>query len=119
MSEISREPKQRIIQEYVPGKQISLAHLIASPDKSIYLKLGLDEEASGALGVLTITPSEGVIVASDIATKAASVEIGFLDRFGGSLLLLGDVGGVDAALQAVLDYFGNTLHYSVVEMTRT
>lgn len=111
--------KQRIIQEYVPGKQITLAHLIASPHKGIYLKLGLDDAASGAVGILTITPSEGVIIAADIATKAASVDIGFLDRFGGSLLLTGDVASVEASLDAVLAYFGAVLRYDCVAMTRT
>ena len=33
---------QRIVQELVPGKQISLAHIIANPDKVLYQKLGLD-----------------------------------------------------------------------------
>ncbi|WP_035076498.1 BMC domain-containing protein [Maridesulfovibrio zosterae] len=115
----SSETKQRIIQEYVPGKQVTLAHLIASPHKDIYLKLGLDTDAAGAIGIMTITPSEGVIIASDVATKAAAVEIGFLDRFGGSLLLLGDVASVEASLRAVLDYFENILHYSSVELTRS
>ena len=27
--------RDRIIQEYVPGKQVTLAHLIAHPDKDI------------------------------------------------------------------------------------
>ena len=35
------ETKQRIIQEYVPGKQVTLAHIIANPDEDIYKKLGL------------------------------------------------------------------------------
>lgn len=29
------EEKQRMIQEYVPGKQVTLAHIIASPDQTI------------------------------------------------------------------------------------
>lgn len=37
------EDKQRIIQEYVPGKQVTLAHIIASPDPVLYQKLGLEE----------------------------------------------------------------------------
>lgn len=113
------EPKQRIIQEYVPGKQITLAHVIASPQRSIYVKLGLDDAGGDAIGILTITPSEGVIIAADIATKAAAVDIGFLDRFGGSLVLTGDVASVESALRGVLDYFDRTLHYASVEMTRS
>ena len=38
---MSPEMKQRIVQELVPGKQISLAHIIANPDKILYTKLGL------------------------------------------------------------------------------
>lgn len=119
MTKIPDEPKQRVIQEYVPGKQVTLAHVIASPQKSIYLKLGLDDEASDAIGILTITPSEGVIIAADIATKAGAVDIGFLDRFGGSLLLTGDVASVEAAVKGVITYFDEVLHYASVEMTRS
>lgn len=32
--------KQRMIQEYVPGKQVTLAHLIASPDPVIFENWG-------------------------------------------------------------------------------
>ena len=119
MTKLFDEPKQRVIQEYVPGKQITLAHVIANSQKSIYLKLGLDEMVSEAIGILTITPSEGVIIAADIATKAGAVEIGFLDRFGGSLLLVGDVASVESALRAVVAYFDETLHYDAVGMTRS
>lgn len=49
------EEKQRMIQEYVPGKQVTLAHIIASPNKEIYTKLGLPDGTSNALGILTIT----------------------------------------------------------------
>ena len=113
------EAKQRVIQEYVPGRQITLAHLIASPQRYIPLKLGLDESATDAIGILTITPSEGVIIAADIATKAADVQIGFLDRFGGSLLLTGDVASVEAGLREVLRYFGDVLHYALTDCTRS
>lgn len=38
---LSTEGKTRIVQELVPGKQITIAHLIANPDKVLYEKLGL------------------------------------------------------------------------------
>lgn len=47
------EEKQRMIQEYVPGKQVTLAHIIASPNKEIYTKLGLPDGTSNALGNFT------------------------------------------------------------------
>ena len=40
--EFSMQDKMRIIQELVPGKQVTLAHIIANPDQSLYYKLGLD-----------------------------------------------------------------------------
>ncbi len=119
MTDLLDQPKQRVIQEYVPGKQITLAHVIASPHRGILAKLGLDDQVGDAIGILTITPSEGVIIAADIATKAAAVDIGFLDRFGGSLVLTGDVASIEAALAAVLAYFGDVLRYAAVDMTRT
>ncbi|HAZ06815.1 MAG TPA: propanediol utilization protein, partial [Acetobacterium sp.] len=51
-----------------------------------------------AIGILTITPSEAAIIAADAATKAAPVEIGFLDRFSGSLVITGRVSDVKAAV---------------------
>jgi len=101
----------------LPGRQITLAHIIASPQPGICLKLGLDDETATAIGILTITPSEGVIIAADIATKAAAVGIGFLDRFGGSLLITGDVASIEAALNGVLQYFGTVLRYDLTDMT--
>ena len=63
--------KQRIIQEFVPGKQVTLAHVISNPDESLYKKMGVIGETSGALGIMTITPSEGAIIGADVASKAA------------------------------------------------
>ncbi|RPF48595.1 ethanolamine utilization protein EutS [Hydrogenoanaerobacterium saccharovorans] len=112
------EEKQRIIQEFVPGKQVTLAHLIANPDNDLHKKLGLTE-SKGAIGILTITPSEAAIIAADVATKAADVSIGFVDRFSGSLVITGDVAAVEAALKAVLEVLGGQLMFSKAPITKT
>ena len=39
MNEFEMKDKMRIVQELVPGKQITLAHVIANPDKILYKKL--------------------------------------------------------------------------------
>ena len=108
---------QRVIQESVPGKQITLSHIIASPMKDIYERLGIDEK--GAIGILTLTPYETAIIAADIATKVADVEIGFLDRFTGSVVINGDVQSVETALSAVNDALKNMLGFTVAPITRT
>lgn len=108
-----------MIQEYVPGKQLTLAHVIANPDHMIYKNLGLDDEAGDALGILTITPGEAVIIAADVATKGADVNIGFLDRFGGALVITGDVASVESAVKHVIYQFETVMKFSTVEITRT
>ncbi len=112
------EKKQRVIQEYVPGKQITLAHIIAHPRQMVCRQLGL-ETSSDAIGILTITPGEAVIIAADVATKSGAVEIGFLDRFGGSLVITGDVASIEASLEEVVQFFDKTLRFSIVEKTRS
>jgi ethanolamine utilization protein EutS len=113
------EEKQRIIQEYVPGKQVTLAHLIAKPSRGLYQKLGAVDVESGALGVLTITPGEGAIIAADIASKAARVSLVFVDRFSGSLLLNGDISSVEAALRDIIQVLERTLGFTPAVITRT
>jgi len=111
--------KQRVIQEYVPGKQVTLAHIIANPNPDIYKKLGLSSDTKDAIGILTITPSEASIIAADIATKAAGVLIGFVDRFSGSVVVTGDVSSVESALNEVLLGLQDILGFSATKITRT
>ncbi|TFU29344.1 BMC domain-containing protein [Streptococcus sp. WM07] len=108
-----------MIQEYVPGKQVTLAHLIANPDPVIFEKLGLQAKEQGAIGILTITPSEAAIIAVDLATKAAGVQIGFVDRFSGSVVMTGDVSSVETALVAVLDGLKAILGFTSTVVTKT
>ena len=120
--EMSPEIKQRIIQELVPGKQISLAHIIANPDKILYTKLGLDpsvDYSRSAIGILTISPAETVIIMADIAIKSSGVELGFVDRFSGSLIITGTVSEVEASVGAILDYVSEKLGFTVCPITRT
>lgn len=114
--------KQRIIQELVPGKQVTLAHVIASPDRIIYQKLGLDPEADyrqAAIGVLSMSPAEIAVIAGDLALKAANVEMGFIDRFSGTLIFTGLISDVEAAIHSILAYLEGMLGFTVCAVTRT
>ncbi|WP_434515651.1 ethanolamine utilization microcompartment protein EutS [Dechloromonas sp. ARDL1] len=109
--------KERIIQEFVPGKQVTLAHLIAHPTDDLSKKIGVP--GAEAIGIMTLTPGETAMIAGDIATKAASVEIGFLDRFSGALVIYGSVGAVEEGLVQVTGVLERLLGYSVCRITRT
>ena len=63
MSELSMSDKMRIIQELVPGKQITLAHIIANPDPTLYEKLGLD-------------PQDVVMIGNDVGDDMVAETIG-------------------------------------------
>ena len=109
--------KQRVIQEYVPGKQVTMAHNKPNPQGDLHERLGL--ESGGAIGIMTITPSEAAIIAADAATKAGNIEIGFVDRFTGSLVVTGEVADVEAAVRAAVGTLVNVLGFTASEVTRS
>lgn len=114
--------KLRIIQESVPGKEVTLAHIIASPDEIIYTKLGLDPNVDynqAAIAIMAICPCETTVIAGDIALKTSKIEMGFLDRFSGTLIFTGRIGNVEASVKGILAYLENKLGFTVCEITRT
>lgn len=119
---LKNDGKARIIQELVPGKQITLAHIIANPDPVLYTKLGLDparDYKTSAIGIITLSPAETAIIAGDIATKASGAQLGFVDRFSGTLIVTGSVSQVSEAVAAVTAYAAETLGFTVCPITKT
>ena len=116
------QEKMRIVQELVPGRQITLAHIIANPDPILYQKMGLDPSLDynkAAIGVLTVSPAETAVITADIALKASGADLGFVDRFSGTLIITGSVSEVEASFNAIAEYFRDRLHFTVCEVTRT
>ena len=114
--------KMRIVQELVPGRQISLCHIIANPDAILYQKLGLDPSVDykhAAIGLLTVSPAETAVITADIALKSSGAELGFVDRFSGTLIITGTVSEVEASLNAISDYFREKLNFTVCDVTKT
>jgi len=110
---------QRIVQETVPGKQITLAHIIANIDDDVYKKLGLICDEKNSLGILTITPSEAQIIAADIFLKSGRIRLGFVDRFCGSVVIIGDISSIEAALKEVIMILSKSLGFSTTSITIT
>lgn len=114
--------RQRIIQELVPGKQITLAHIIASPDPILYQKLGLNpgiDYSGSAIGIITFSPAETAIIGADIATKTANIDLSFVDRFSGTLIITGMVADVETSLKSICAYCTDKLAFAVCEITKT
>lgn len=120
--QLSTEGKTRIIQELVPGKQVTIAHLIANPDEILYQKLGLNPDidySKSAIGILTVSPAETAVIAADLAMKAAGVDLSFVDRFSGTLIVTGSFSEVDASMKSILCYLEEKMGFAVCSITRT
>ena len=113
----------RLTRVRVPGKEVSFAHIITPSDDSVYRNLGLHigvhegEDHSGeSIGLIRFTPWEAVVVAADTAIKAANVEIGFMDRFCGSLIITGGLAQVETAVREVVRFFREELNFDTCEV---
>lgn len=122
MNNYDNTEKQRIIQELVPGKQITLSHIIANPEEILYRKLGLDpsvDYSRSAIGVVTMSPAEYAIIGADLAIKKSGATLGFVDRFSGTLIVTGTISEVEASLAAVNEYAEKALGFKVCPVTKT
>ena len=115
--------KLRMTRVRVPGKEVCLAHVINPSEACIYQNLGLhigvhegEDHTGEAIGMLRFTPWEAVVVAADVAVKSAHVEIGFMDRFCGSLIITGGLSQVRTAVEEVVRFFDETLGFRTCEI---
>ena len=110
----------------MPGRSIDFAHVISPSDAVVYQNLALNigvhegEDHTGqSIGIVRVTPWEAVVVATDVAVKAADVEVGFMDRFSGALIILGGLSQVMTAVEEVVKYFRDELHFNVCEIHKS
>ena len=118
--------KLRMTRVRVPGKSIDFAHVFTPSDSVVYRNLALDigvhegEDHTGqSIGIIRMTPWEAVVVATDVAVKAADIEVGFMDRFGGALIILGGLSQVLTAIEEVVRFFSDELNFDVCEIHKS
>lgn len=117
--------KLRMTRVRVPGKEVCLAHIINPSEKCIYQNLALhigvhegEDHTGESVGMIRFTPWESVVVAADVAVKSANVEIGFMDRFCGSLIITGGLSEVQTAVEEVVRFFDQVLGFKTCEIHR-
>ena len=110
--------KLRMIRVRVPGKEVCLEHIMSPSDPCIYQNLGLhigvhegEDHTGESIGLIRFTPWEAVVVAAYVAMKSADVQIGFMDRFCGSLIITGGLSQVQTAVEEVVRFFDEVLHF--------
>lgn len=118
--------KLRMTRVRVPGKEVCLAHIISPSDACIYENLGLhigvhegEDHRGESIGLIRFTPWEAVVVAADVAMKSADIEIGFMDRFCGSLIITGELAQVQTAVEEVVRYFREDLGFKACEIHKS
>ena len=118
--------KLRMTRVRVPGKEVCMAHIINPTDTCIYQNLALHigvhegEDYTGeTLGLIRFTPWESVVVAADIASKSADIQVCFMDRFCGALIISGKLADVQAAVESVVQFFGEELGFAVCKIHKS
>lgn len=113
----------RITRLRIPGKEVCLAHIISASQPCVFQNLGLhigihegEDHTGESIGLIRFTPWEAVVAAADIAMKSADVQIGFMDRFCGSLILTGGLSEVQTAVEEVVRFFHETLGFQTCEI---
>ena len=116
----------RMTRVRVPGKEVCLAHVISPSQACIYQNLGLhigvhegEDHTGEAVGMIRFTPWEAVVAAADVAVKSANVQISFMDRFCGSLIITGRLTDVQTAVEEVVRYFNEVLGFRTCEIHKS
>lgn len=120
-----KDKKLRITRLRIPGKEVCLAHVISSSQPCVYQNLGLhigvhegEDHTGESIGLIRFTPWEAVVVAADVAMKSADVQIGFMDRFCGSLIITGGLSEVQTAVEEVVRFFKEVLGFQTCAIHR-
>ena len=118
--------KLRLTRVRVPGRSLDFAHVITPSDPAVYQNLALNigvhegEDHTGeSIGIMRVTPWEAIVVATDVAVKAADVQVGFMDRFCWTLILTGGFTEVMTAVEEVVRFFHETLKFDVCKIHRS
>ncbi len=118
--------KLRMTRVRVPARELCMAHVIGSSQTCVYQNLSLhigvhegEDHTGEAIGLLRFTPWEAVVAAADIAMKSAHIEIGFMDRFCGSLIITGGLMQVQTAVEEVVRSFREDLGFRTCEIHKS
>lgn len=106
----------QIISEEVSGKNINLCHIISNPDMRVTEKLAIDVTP---LAIVSVSPGEAAIVAADFLSKYADLEVVFIDRYLGTVLVTGLVSALETACTGVINFLHGELAFQEVVPTRS
>lgn len=98
------------------GRQVAVVHLTVHPATRICEKAGIPD--MDAVGILTLMPGKTTIIIGDMTVRSVDMNVTFLDRFSGTLVLYSSVGMAEQALTQVDDVLNRLLQLVVCPVTR-
>ena len=106
----------QIISEEVSGKCINLCHIISNPDVQVTRKLSVDVSP---LAIVSVSPGEVALIAADYLSKNADLEVIFIDRYLGTVLVAGKISALETACAGVVKLLQGKLAFEEAEITRS
>lgn len=121
-----KSKKLRMTRVRVPGKEVCMAHILTPASPQIYQNLGLhigvhegEDHTGESIGLVRVTPWESVVIAADVAAKSADIQIGFMDRFCGSLIITGALADVETAVKEVIRFMDEVMGFRPCEIHKS
>lgn len=106
--------KEQMISEEVAGKSINICHIISNPDQRVTQKLAIDVSP---LAIISVSPGETAIVVADYLSKVAEVEVIFIDRYLGTVLVIGETSALETACKGILHLLGEKMAFGETQLT--
>ena len=112
------QAQYELVKEKFPEVQYDPVSRILKIEKPDKIHEGEDHTGE-SIGLIRFTPWEAVVVAADVAMKSADVQIGFMDRFCGSLIITGGLSQVQTAVEEVVRFFDRELGFKTCAVHRS
>ncbi|HWQ43981.1 MAG TPA: hypothetical protein VN456_18395 [Desulfosporosinus sp.] len=106
-----------MICEEVSGKCVNLCHIITNPDNQVTQKLSIE---GSPLAIVSVSPGEVALVVADYLSKSAALEVIFIDRYLGTVLVVGETGALETACTGLLKLLHGEMSFEEAEeLTRS
>jgi len=107
---------KQIISEEVSGKCINLCHIINNPDVRVTKKLSIEVSP---LAIVSVSPGEITVAVADYLSKSADLDVIFIDRYLGTVLVTGNIGALETACTGLLKWLNTKMSFEGAELTRS
>lgn len=107
------------MQQNVPGKQLTLNHMIVEPESQVMSKLNLEDKPYPAIGIVSVTPGDAAIIAADTAVKYTNVNLEGLNNVTGTVIVGGDIESVMNSLNEIKSVLCDCMGFAGGHITMT